>query len=185
MQLLEKTVCMDLVKEYPLRTKYTLRFMRHIIDNLEKALADIHDDLYGIFCNYQAIDASDEKFSYRHFRLIEFDVGVILKEATSNITDGTTGLSVWDAAMALIEWIIFNRHHFEEANVVELGSGTGLCGMLLKKVCAKTRLILTDGNDRVLDCLRENVNNNFGDEKTIRKYEIDRAMRLDWIWPFH
>lgn len=107
-----------------MQTKYNLRFMRHIIDHLEATGQDVHDDLYGTYCEYQTIDSSNEKYSYRHFKMIEFDGKVIsLRQANSNITDGTTGLSVWDAAMALAEWAAHHRQTFAACNVLELGSG--------------------------------------------------------------
>lgn len=168
-ELLNQTVSLALVHKYPLQTKYSLRFMRHIINHLESQNDEVHDDLYAIFCEYQAKDASNEKFSYRHFKVNEFTALVTLKEANSNITDGTTGLSVWDAAMALAEWAISHRSHFDSTHVVELGSGTGLCGMLMAKICRLLSITLTDGNDKVLDCLRQNVQNNFDDHKYVRE----------------
>lgn len=93
--LLDHTVKLESLRKYPIQTKYTLRFIRHIIDYLESTIQEVHDDLYETYCHYQACDNADTKFSYRHFKVSGSTDTVILKESNSNITDGTTGLSVW------------------------------------------------------------------------------------------
>lgn len=71
------------------------------------------------------------------------------------------------AAFALAEWAIFNKSLFANKNVLELGSGTGFCGILIGRICKPNSMILSDGNAKVLDCLKENVHINFADETDV------------------
>lgn len=71
------------------------------------------------------------------------------------------------AAFALAEWAIFNKSLFANKNVLELGSGTGFCGILIDRICKPNSMILSDGNAKVLDCLKENVHINFADETDV------------------
>lgn len=159
---------LNLLKTYPVQPKYTLRFLRYIIDRLEAANQEVHDDLYESYCDFQAIDTGSAMFSYRHYKVNGYDELITLKESNSNISEGTTGLSVWGAAFILAEWAIENKSNIANMNVLELGSGTGLSGLLICKICQPKTFTFSDGNGKVLEWLRENVKNNFGvDNKMI------------------
>lgn len=161
--MLDHTVKLESLKKYPLQTKYTLRFIRHIIDYLESTNQEVHDDFYETYCQHQAYNNVDSKFSYRHFKINGYTDTIILKESNNNITDGTTGLSVWGAAFALVEWAILHKKWITDLNVLELGAGTGFCGLLIGRICKPKSILLSDGNAKVLDCLNENVRINFND----------------------
>ena len=47
------------------------------------------------------------------------------------------------------------------ARILELGSGTGLLGMAISKICTQSpaALILTDGDDKAIDLIRSNLSN--------------------------
>lgn len=163
--LLQQTVKWPLLEKYPLQVKYVIRFLRHIIDALESRNEEIHDDLYEIFCDYQAkaTQLDNGVYSFKHYR-IECDRNselVTLKENHNKISQGTTGLNVWEAALALCEWSLSNKSTIRDKHVLELGAGTGLSGLVIGKCCQPTSITLTDGDDNVLNYLRENVRNNF------------------------
>lgn len=163
--LLEQTVQWPILEKYPLQVKYIIRFLRHIIDALESRNEEIHDDLYTVFCNYQAkaTQLDNGVYSYKHYRIAadrESEI-ITLKENHNKISQGTTGLNVWEAALALCEWSIGNKSAISGKNVLELGAGTGLSGLVIGKCCRPKSIVLTDGDDNVLDYLRENVRNNF------------------------
>lgn len=132
----------------------------------------MHDCLYEIYCKFQIADEDSDRFSYKHYMVSGYDDIITLKEANNFISDGTTGLSVWGAAFVLSEWALANKSAILGENVLELGSGTGLSGLLVAKICEPTCILLTDGNAKVLDCLRENVRNNFNREGGLEKTSI-------------
>lgn len=163
--LLEHTVHWPILSRYPLQVKYVIRFLRHIIDALESRHQDVHDELYEVFCDYQtrALQLDNGVYSYKHYCICMDGASEIitLKENHNKISQGTTGLNVWEAALALCEWSLSNRSQIYGKHVMELGAGTGLSGLVIGKCCQPKSITLTDGDDHVLDYLQENVRNNF------------------------
>ena len=79
------------------------------------------------------------------------------------------GEIVWPGAEVLSQYIIQNMDKFKGKNVLELGAGPGLCGMLCaKKDC---NVVFTDCEDEVLDLLKQNKTlNNLSNDKTFVEY---------------
>lgn len=73
--------------------------------------------------------------------------------------NNSTGLSIWSGSEILAQFLIDNPHYIANNQVLELGSGTGLCGISCHYIGAK-RVILTDGDLAVLKNLRMNVARN-------------------------
>lgn len=67
----------------------------------------------------------------------------------------------WQAGAALADWACENSDKFTGKSIIELGSGTGLTGFVIGKICQPTKLILTDGNSIVMKLLTENFRYNF------------------------
>ncbi|XP_063561266.1 putative protein N-methyltransferase FAM86B1 isoform X3 [Gorilla gorilla gorilla] len=80
-----------------------------------------------------------------------------LSEITAIISHGTTGLVTWDATLYLTEWAIENPAAFTNRSVLELGSGAGLTGLAICKMCRPRAYIFSDCHSRVLEQLRGNV----------------------------
>lgn len=164
-QFLDSTVNLPTLHKYPLDVNYTIRFIRHVIDQLEKQNLEVHDDLYTTLCTYQSRINDSDEYSYKHYQV--FDEAnrnyeaVILKENRNKISQGTTGLNVWESALALSEWAIQNKHLFHDRNILELGAGTGLSSLIISKCCSPKSVHISDGNDKVIENLLENVANNF------------------------
>jgi protein-lysine N-methyltransferase EEF2KMT len=129
---------------------------------------EIHDSIY----EQLAAKLEDEKpeFSYKHFLLDEGeheDDAITIKESNSFIRDGTTGLKLWPAAMALGEFIMQNKSQFDGKSIVELGSGaTAFVGMILIKTCRPEKVILSDCHESVIQTLIENVSLNLSRYET-------------------
>lgn len=151
---------MPTLKKYPLRTKYVIRFLRHIIESLERQNLDIHDDLYTKYCEYQSqpIDTL-RPYSYKHYQID--DETVILKENDNKISEGTTGLNVWESALVLSEMALSDKSLFRGKFCTELGAGTGLASLVIGKFCDPKSIKVTDGNHKVIEILHENFGNNF------------------------
>lgn len=149
---------------------------------LERQAIEVHDDIYtALATNLVAdVDGNDESYAWKHFDLwraadAEHDDNVIsIRQKLTIISDGTTGLYTWQAAGALAEWAIANVRLLRGRRVLELGSGTGLTGLVVSQTCAPKQLALTDGNERVVELLRQNVAAN-GLEADVLVRELDWA----------
>lgn len=170
-QLLNETIRLESVRKYPLDRNYMVRFLRYVIEALESQnTIEVHDDFYTLLCDFQSkSDGCDSEYSYKHYQvLIEETTDsngrietVILKENRNKISNGTTGLNVWESALAISDWAIENRCQIDGKHILELGSGTGLSSLIIGKCCSPKTIHITDGNDRVIENLIENVTNNF------------------------
>lgn len=156
---------MSILKQYPLDTNYVVRYLRSVIDAFESQNHDVHDDLYTTLCTYQSKSNGNTEYSYKHYQIPLNENGrsevVVLKENRNKISQGTTGLNVWESALAISEWAIQNKDMFCDRNILELGAGTGLSSLIIAKSCAPKSIHITDGNDKVIANLLENVANNF------------------------
>lgn len=177
-RLLDETVRLESVQKYPLDRNYMIRFLRHVIDALESQNLEVHDDFYTILCDFQSkSDECDSEYSYKHYQVLvdePTDDGrietIILKENRNKISHGTTGLNVWESALAISEMLIENRCHVDGKNILELGAGTGLSSLIIGKCCSPKTIHITDGNDRVIENLIQNVANNFEKRNNGQRY---------------
>lgn len=66
---------------------------------------------------------------------------------------------LWPAARLLCEYFVANdKSIFENKTCIELGAGVGLCGLFLPLFVPKVKnVVLTDGNDVVMEILDANV----------------------------
>lgn len=67
-----------------------------------------------------------------------------------------TGQVVWPCATWFSEYLVDHPELVQGKNVLELGAGVGLCGLVAHKLGAKV-CILTEGNDEVTTILKQNV----------------------------
>jgi predicted nicotinamide N-methyase len=77
------------------------------------------------------------------------------------IKNGGTGHRTWEAALALAEWLIGEsaeaRAKAESRQWIELGAGTGLVGIVIQMLYPEDRVMVTDGDEHVLQRLDENL----------------------------
>lgn len=177
--LLEQTVHLPILQKYPLDANYVIRFLRHIIDTLEAQSVEVHDDFYNTLCDLQAKSNDNTEFWYKHYQIWNDKChrleSIVLKENKNKISQGTTGLNVWESALAISEWAIENRNLFHGKNILELGAGTGLSSLIIGKCCSPKSIHITDGNDLVIENLKENVCNNFEKSDDERFYFNDHS----------
>lgn len=75
-------------------------------------------------------------------------------------TLNSTGLTLWRAAPILCQFLMDNADvYVKNKNILELGAGLGLCGILAGVLQAR-RVYITDGDSASLKGLRENVDRN-------------------------
>ena len=74
----------------------------------------------------------------------------------------STGLTLWRAAPLLCDYMVGNSSELIiDKNVLELGAGLGLCGILAGALGAR-RVVITDGDTESLEGMRVNVSRNMG-----------------------
>uniref|UniRef100_A0A4W4H290 FAM86 N-terminal domain-containing protein n=1 Tax=Electrophorus electricus TaxID=8005 RepID=A0A4W4H290_ELEEL len=83
-----------------------------------------------------------------------------LEENVAVISEGTTGLVTWEAALHLAEWALEHPDIFTGRTVLELGSGVGLTGIVVCRVCKPTKYVFSDCHQSVLERLRNNITRN-------------------------
>ncbi|KUF89962.1 hypothetical protein AM588_10002513 [Phytophthora nicotianae] len=115
----------------------------------------------------------------------EFDFGVVKQKLLSSHAASTdhdlTGQVVWPVSAFLAWYLVAHRDEIAGKNVVELGAGAGLSGLVASQFASHTAL--TDGNDIVLELLEENAETNadsskvqalpllWGDHKSVEAFE--------------
>uniref|UniRef100_A0A8C4S8Y3 Eukaryotic elongation factor 2 lysine methyltransferase n=1 Tax=Erpetoichthys calabaricus TaxID=27687 RepID=A0A8C4S8Y3_ERPCA len=85
---------------------------------------------------------------------------VSLIENQAVISEGTTGLVTWEAALCLAEWAMEHTDIFQGRSILELGSGMGLTGITVCKMCRPHKYIFSDCHPNVLRQLQRNLSLN-------------------------
>ncbi|KAH9469060.1 hypothetical protein MJO28_005424 [Puccinia striiformis f. sp. tritici] len=108
-----------------------------------------------------------------------------LYENKASISQGTTGLRSWGASVCLSNYLILNQEDIlrstpdnqsQTTTIIELGSGTGLLGLLAYQLNPRNRVILSDFNQHVIDRLRSNLDLNFKEDER-RNISV---VNVDW-----
>nr|CAH7724492.1 unnamed protein product [Callosobruchus chinensis] len=175
--LLNATVNSELVQKHPINLNYQKHFLKEIINRLEREGTDIHDDLYSAYGRTMALKVSTDSF-FKHYSVGGGGRTISLKESGFLISNGTTGLRTWEAALALSEWIVSNKDLLENKKVLELGSGLGLTGLVLSIECAPNTVYLTDCHPSVLKNMYDNVRLNIERENADSTDETDGTVKL-------
>ena len=89
---------------------------------------------------------------------------------------GVGGLRVWPSARHLCSWLVSNNQELfsGEQEVLELGAGVGLCGILVSKFSGVRRTILSDNKIPLLKVLEANVVINSAPDTVVA------VQRIDW-----
>merc|ERR1712205_58364 len=91
---------------------------------------------------------------------------------------GQTGFIVWDAALALVDYLETRfRGGTQHKQIVELGAGTGLCGIAAAKLFPSSHVTLTD-----LPELIPQLDHNIGKNPTLQSRIRARALASDCVW---
>ncbi|XP_025225199.1 protein-lysine N-methyltransferase EEF2KMT isoform X1 [Theropithecus gelada] len=152
--ILQKTVKHPVCVKHPPSVKYARCFLSELIKKHEAVHTEPLDELYEALA--ETLMAEESPQGHRSY-LLPSEGSVTLSESTAIISHGTTGLVTWDAALYLAEWAIENPAAFTDRTVLELGSGAGLTGLAICKMCRPRAYIFSDCHSRVLEQLRGNV----------------------------
>ncbi|KAM4632280.1 protein-lysine N-methyltransferase EEF2KMT isoform 1-T2 [Discoglossus pictus] len=157
LDILEKTVLHPLCRKYPPSRPYRRLFLSELIKKHERVGTEPLDELYEALA--EVLNAEETETCHKTYLLPSGD-GVTLSENRAIISEGTTGLVTWEAALSLAEWAIENPHVFKNRTILELGSGIGLTGLAICKSCHPKRYVFSDYHQRVLQQLKENIHLN-------------------------
>ncbi|NXK47036.1 EF2KT methyltransferase, partial [Chauna torquata] len=152
--ILRQTVLHPLCVKYPPSIKYRRRFLTELIKKHESTAAEPLDELYDTLADI--LKEEESTHCYKNY-LLPTGESVTLAESEAIISQGTTGLVTWDAALYLAEWAIENSIVFSNRTVLELGSGTGFTGLAICKTCNPKAYIFSDYHHCVLKQLTENI----------------------------
>ncbi|OCT64009.1 uncharacterized protein LOC735173 isoform X2 [Xenopus laevis] len=176
-QILEKTVLHPLCQKYPPSPQYRRLFLSELIRKHESSGAEPLDDLYDALA--EALNSEETTRCHKSY-LLPLGESVTLCENVAIISEGTTGLVTWEAALSLADWSIENKDIFKNRSILELGSGIGLTGLVICKSCSPKRYLFSDYHNRVLQQLRGNIHlngynldteqDNLMKEKNVKEY---------------
>ena len=100
------------------------------------------------------------------------DIGdaLVIPESSFLISQGTTGLHIWEASSFLAEYFLENTNSLfkDGETILELGAGLGLASLALAKVHNHLKIIVSDFEVSILEILKEIclLNNSLSEVKT-------------------
>ncbi|XP_035510574.1 protein-lysine N-methyltransferase EEF2KMT isoform X2 [Morone saxatilis] len=167
--ILKQTCLHSLCRKFPPSVRFRRLFLSELIRR-EAADCDPLDELYDALA--EVVGAEDTAECYKSYLLPSGDA-VSLLENVALISEGTTGLVTWEAALYLAEWALDHRQVFTGRTVLELGSGVGLSGITICRSCSPRRFVFSDCHPRVLQALRSNVELNGLTPPSVGVEEVD------------
>ncbi|KAM9456800.1 protein-lysine N-methyltransferase EEF2KMT isoform 2-T2 [Clarias gariepinus] len=177
LDILKKTCLHSVCRKNPPSVKYRRLFLSELIKKHEATASEPLDELYDALG--EVMSAEEETVCYKTYFLPSGEP-VSLEENVAMISEGTTGLVTWEAALHLAEWALDNTHVFAGKTVLELGSGSGLTGVAVCRACKPKKYTFTDCHQSVLQRLRNNIQHN-----GLQEQEDDTGVsvcveELDW-----
>jgi len=165
-------------------TSYFKKFIKTIVDQLQKLDQEVHEEILEKFMNTLSNGISQDSLCIKSYCL-ENEWVTLVNENAYNLV----GMTTWGAAYLLSDFILANKILFSDKHILELGSGTGLAGIALKYMNPKCKkVVLTDYSPKVLNNLKDNIELNnieiqdfIGSEDFKGESDIPFSVRiLDW-----
>ncbi|XP_050533401.1 protein-lysine N-methyltransferase EEF2KMT [Daktulosphaira vitifoliae] len=171
----------EILQKYPLKVSYLAKFLKQLINQMEKKENELCDEIYYKYIELIQQDINNGPF-YKHYAFIinetnEVQSILTIKESTSFVCNGTTGLCTWQAGIAMAFWFIKNTEKIDGRFVLELGCGTGLSGLSACVNCKPREYWFTDCHLAVLESLKHNI------EVNVTRNKIGciiKTMQLSW-----
>ncbi|VDK70277.1 unnamed protein product [Litomosoides sigmodontis] len=147
--------------------------LKYIIEQLEMRHVEISWQLYNCLTNSML---DNTVYVDRIYFDEPFSKCIIVQENRYQLSQGTTGLSCWQASCDLANYLLkYGRDYINGNNILELGAGCGLLGIALAASGFVKSVTLSDGNDDVLNVIRDNIRSNFSED-----CDIFSVLFLEW-----
>ena len=172
---------------------YQIRTLDRIIQLIESAVRDPEDEGVSDFLYQHRVKLAQkrsqglpalEKSNLTYTEPTETHspaAPIVISEAKNIIGAGrTVGLRTWEASLRLAHFLFQHQKLIRNRNVLELGAGTGLLSLFCSISLGARAVVATDGEDQVLDGLRENLVLNASSFDTEDKYPQPVARKLSW-----
>eukprot|EP00980_Cylindrotheca_fusiformis_P004559 scaffold975_cov90-Cylindrotheca_fusiformis.AAC.2 len=104
-------------------------------------------------------DVMADAYQFMEFEFENVDTKITLRELSRKVPTKSTGLALWSCSQILSGYLADNANFVKGKNVLELGSGLGLCG-IMSYLLGASKVIATDGDLDVLQNLRYNMKQN-------------------------
>ena len=144
----------------PTRTHTRAHAYAGLVEHVERAGEEVHDELAERHAKLWQSDASEEEDLCYKTYWVAADVPITLLETRAFLSHGTTGLTSWEAAKFMTEYILNQSTLFKGKRVLELGCGVGLVAAALVKLARPQCVICTDASPLVLSLLERNLSLN-------------------------
>lgn len=154
LDILQKTVLDPLCVRHPPSVKYRRLFLSELIKKHESTVVEPLDELYEALGDVLNMD---EPTQCHKIYFLPSGETITLSENLAIISEGTTGLVTWEAALHIAQWAMQEPDLFNNRAVLELGSGIGLAGLTVCKTCNPKRFIFSDYHHHVLKQLSKNI----------------------------
>ena len=181
--LVRRLLQCDLSVKFPVHPEVGKRFLKRLILSLESGGAEVDEALYSAMSKSGDVDGDAFYKSYFHSDGSHL---VALSETLDLVSEGTTGLRTWEAALALKEYLTSNPDISAGRRLLELGSGADFTGISILKLSLADHVTLTDCHGKVLDRLRHNCSANLPDSDNYdvrsldwREFNLEDARKLD------
>ncbi|RKP17705.1 hypothetical protein ROZALSC1DRAFT_23938 [Rozella allomycis CSF55] len=160
-QILILDVFQECLNEDILDLPYIQRFIKLYIHHLEDSFSEVSDQMYEFYA--KLLNLSENRLSHsnsheKSLRVLSLNgIKVKFKVDINKISNGTTGLSVWSACFAVLDYLCKEGNSFiVKKRVLEIGSGIGLLALGCAALGAEN-VIATDAHSMVLNSLNENL----------------------------
>ncbi|EME84086.1 uncharacterized protein MYCFIDRAFT_134467 [Pseudocercospora fijiensis CIRAD86] len=197
--------------------RYQFRVLKPLVSKIEQAIEDpeedeISDDLMSRLSTLIASDLPGELIaaqqkSYVTFTCLPPEVSTIDEDYRSeptitllerrNLISGslTTGFRTWEAALHLGSYLLSpkGQNYIRGKSVLELGAGTGFMAILAAKHLEGNHVTITDGDESVVEALKENLFlNGLDDDKKVITSVLrwGHGLKGTWVeedceeWPY-
>mmetsp|Transcript_19107 Transcript_19107/g.31832 ORF Transcript_19107/g.31832 Transcript_19107/m.31832 type:complete len:575 (+) Transcript_19107:136-1860(+) len=163
---------------YDVGRKYKLKMTKWIVDKSEMQDQPVFEPFLEIIMESLTTKYGENEWCYQTFSFASTPGKPLCSIRFRSGSINQVGLVPWEAGMMAVDFAVAYKRFFKGKSLVELGAGVGLSGILLKKVCELSSVLLTDYEQSVLDNLRHNVSVNTSDNSV-------RVAALDWTCQEH
>ncbi|KAL1588936.1 hypothetical protein WHR41_02563 [Cladosporium halotolerans] len=187
--------------------RYRLRVLKPLLKKVEQAIEDpeqdeISDDLMSCLSSLMSSEIPSEAMAVQQKSYVTFttlpenasreeeegpEPSLTLLERRQLISGSlTTGFRTWEAALHLGAYLLSGpgQDLIKGKSILELGAGTGFLSILCGKQLGATHVTTTDGDEGVVEALKENLFlNGLDDEKKVLTSVLrwGHGIRGSWV----